>query len=286
MLIRVNVNAPDDKITEFGAGAKLYWARDNTSRVGAFTDASGSVTLVAAQSQYEIIDSTGVRGHFYRTRVGNVGGTSFDEWSDVFQVGAPTAYAELDDLREYIGLPDASQDNTLSDLLAQASDYIDVKCGRDFYRHPAVTGTETRTYDGTGGSIVWIPDGIVSATGASLRLYTGSSPIALASGDWVLGPADKLADRSYQWIGLSDVGAYRTWSVGYGTVSVTGVFGNETIPPLIAKATLDLAREWYRQGPGGGGPVGVNQFGTPMFLQGMPTTVREVIAHYGLVAVA
>lgn len=286
MLIRVNVDAPDDKITEFGVGAKLYWARDNASATGAFTDATGSTPLVATQTQYEIIDGTGAVGHYYRTRVGNTGGTSFDEWAPVYQAGAISAYATLDALREYVAVPDNSRDNLLSDLLVDASGYLDARIGHDFYRHPQVTGTEVQTFSGSGSNVLRVPSGIVSLTGAELANQTGASYVALASTDWALAPADKGADWSYTRVHLSDVSSYTHWYAGDATVRLTGVFGWASVPSMIRKATLDLAREWYRQGPGGGGPVGVNQFGTPIFGGGLPLSVKEALAVYGPALVA
>ncbi len=286
MLIRINVDAPDDKITEFGAGAKLYWYRDNTSATGAFTDATGNVALVATQSQYEIIDATGAVGHYYRSRVGNTGGTSFDTYGPVFQAGAISSYATLDDLREYLSLPDDSRNNLLSELLRDASDYISAKCGHDFYRHPQVTGTEVRTFDGNGSGLIRVPVGIVSLTQAELANYSGGSYSILAGADWTLYPLDKSDDVSYRAIALSDQGTYRYWPSGFATVRLTGVFGWASVPAMIRKATLDLAREWYRQGPGGGGPVGVTQFGTPIFGGGEPKSVRDAVEHYGPALVA
>ena len=281
MLIRVNVDNPADKITEFSAGAKLYWARDNSSATGAFTDGSGSVVLDPEITQYEIIDTSGAVGHYYRTRVGNAAGTLFDEWAPVYQAGAISAYATLDALREYVDPPDASQDNLLSDLLLQASTYIDGQCRRDFYRHPQVTGTEIRTINGNGRRRLWVKAGIVSLSTVELAELTGGSYTALASTDWILGPDEPIG--SYDWIDLSDQSAYTEWFAGYETVRLTGVFGQASVPADIEKATLDLAREWYRQGPGGGGPVGVNQFGTPIFGAGMPRSVQDAINTYGSV---
>lgn len=280
MQLRVNVDNPGDKITEFGASAKLYWYRDNASATGAFTDATGNVTLVATQTQYEIVDTTGAVGHYYRTRIGNTGGTLFDTYAPIFQAGALTAYATLDSLREYLGLPDDSRDNLLSDLLVDASDYINALCGRDFYRHPQVSGTEVRTFDTGPGPRVRVNAGIVSLSLVELASYTGSSYTALTGTGWVLEPADKAPDYSYTSVLLSDQGTYRTWYSAYAGARLTGVFGSSTVPAMIRKATLDLAREWYRQGPGGGGPVGVNQFGTPIFGGGMPSSVRDAIARY------
>lgn len=289
MLIRVNVDAPDDKITEFGAGAKLYWYRDNTSSTGPFTDATGSVTLVATQSQYEIIDATGALGHWYRTRVGNSGATTFDTYSDPFQAGAKRTYATLDSLREVLfpGQTNigASRDNFLSDLLVRATDHISARCGRDFFRHPQVTGTETRTFNTEYGStVLLVPAGIISLTSVGLASYTGASYSTLTGSDWRYWPLTKADDMSYDGIVLSDQGGYRYWYGAYAGATLTGAFGWASIPSMIETATLDLAREWYRQGPGGGGPVGVNQFGTPMFAAGEPKSVRDAIARYGLTA--
>jgi hypothetical protein len=286
VLIRVNVDNPADKITEFGAGAKLYWARDNTSATGAFSDATGNVALVATQTQYEIIDSTGAVGHYYRTRIGNTGGTSFDEWAPVFQAGAATAYATLDALREYLNPPDNSQDNLLSDLLADASAYLDTKIGRDFYRHPQITGTEIRTFNGSASSFLPVAAGMVSLTLVELATQTGGAYTSLAATDWALYPFELSPEASYSALVLSNVGNYPYWYSGIATVRLTGVFGSASVPAMIRKATLDLAREWYRQGPGGGGPVGVNQFGTPIFGGGLPLSVKQAIDQYGPALVA
>lgn len=288
MLIRVNVDNPGDKITEFGAGAKLYWARDNNSATGAFTDASGSTTLVATQTQYEIIDTTGAVGHWYRTRIGNTGATLFDEWSPPFQAGAASAYATLDALREYVQLPNNARDNLLSDLLVDASGYLDAKIGHDFYRHPAVASApdEVRTYDGTGGDTLIIRSGIIELTSVEVAAQTGGTYNTLTATDWVLGPPDKPSTDPYWYIAVSNTGSYPYWYRGYNTIRLTGVFGWPSIPPMISKATLDLAREWYRQGPGGGGPVGINQFGTPIFGGGLPLSVKQAIDLYGPALVA
>lgn len=278
-LLRVNVDNPGDKITEFGLGAKLYWERDNTSATGSFADATGSVVLDPDVTQYEIVDATGQVGHWYRTRIGTSLGAPFDEYGPVFQGGAVGAYATLDALREYVENPDNSKDNMLSDLLVQASASLDRKCRRDFFRHPQLTGTETRTFDGDGAARLFVRAGIVSLTSVGLAQLTGGSYTTLAGSDWFLQP-DQPVD-SYDSVVLSDQSGW-VEPVAYGrrTWQLTGVFGFAAIPEDVVKATLDLAREWYRQGPGGGSPVGLNQFGTPLFLQGAPTTVRDVVENY------
>jgi len=287
VLLRVNVDNPGDKITEFGAGAKLYWARDTASPVGTFTSASGNVTLVATQTQYEIIDTTGAPGHYYRTRIGNTGGTLFDDWSPVFQAGAPDTYATVDALRELLRLPDDSRDNQLADLLRQVTAKINgpppYGLGFDFFRLPAVTGTEIRTYDGDNRSWLQVKEGIVSLTTAEIAPTTGSSYSALAAADWVLR-SPVQAGGPYLAVELTGVGAYtRIWS-GYNIIRLTGVFGYASIPDDIVRATLSWAADLYRLGAGGGSPLSATgeEFGgvETTFLGGMPRFTWETLESY------
>lgn len=266
--IHSSVDAVDDRIRDYGAGAKLYWGRDNTSAAGVFTDASGNTALVAGQSTYELYDATGQTGHYYRTRVGNAAATDFSAWSTVFRAGELQAYASVDSLREMLNLPDDSRDNFLADCLRRASGWLDQETGRDFYRHPQVTGTETRTYNvSSDGST--ITDDIISITTIEYATATGGLYTALVATDWSLTPP---GSAPYSAAYLTDTGLLSTFYAGYGTVRITGVFGYLTVPALIEQATLDLARELYQQGPGGR-TVGVD-FGR------MPLSVQRAVDKY------
>lgn len=284
MLLRINADNPGDKLTEFGAGAKLYWARDNASAAGAFTDASGNTALVATQTQYELLDSTGAVGYFYRTRIGNTGGTSFDTWSDVFQAGAPTAYATVDALREFLQLPDDSRDNVLSDLLRRVTVRINKflsSAGFDFFRHPAVTGTEIRTYDGDNRNWLYVTQGITSLTLVRLATTTGATPASLAATDWKLRlPAQY--DGPYLTLQLTGVAGYPYLYSGYDTVELTGVFGYTAIPDDVVQATLMWAADLYRLGAGGGTPLSATgeEFGQERFIGGMPRFTWETLEDY------
>lgn len=256
ILISTNVDDVDDRIRDYGAGAKLYWARDNVAAGGAFTDASGNTLLVAAQTAYEIYDSTGQDGYYYRTRVGNTGATDFSAWSDVFRAGSLLAYASVTDLREELpGLPDSTRDNMLADLLRDASDWLTVECGRTFYRSPQVTGTEVRTYD-LPSDATSIEDDIVSVSLVEYGTSTGAAFTTVSATDYTLAP--RLASP-FSALTLTDLATVGTFYAGIGTVRVTGVFGFASVPRLIRRATLDLARELYQQSAGGR-PVGI-EFG-------------------------
>jgi hypothetical protein len=252
--IRVNVDDVDGKLEQYGAGAKLYWARDNTSSTGAFTDASGSLDLVTSLTAYDVDDTTGQPGHWYRTRVGNLAATDFSAWSPVFQAGELLAYATVTDLREELRLPasDHSRDNLLADLLRDASDWLTTECGRDFYRHPQVSGTETRLYDLRAGDTV-IVDDIVSLTTVEYAYSTGTAYAILDAAGWTLAP--RLASP-YGVLELTDAGLLEHFYAGTGTVRLTGVFGFAAVPRAVRRATLDIARELYQQSVGGR-PVGL-----------------------------
>ncbi len=271
MLLVVNVDAVEDRITEFGAGAKLYWYRDNTSSTGTFVSATGSTTLVLGQTQYEIVDATGAPGHWYRTRVGNTGGTTFDEYGTVFQAGAVTTYATIDALQERLGLPTTGQYNLLSDILEGVTSHITTRCGRDFFKHPPVSGTETRTYT-LRANESYIPDDIISIASGTYRTGTGVTPTALTATDWYLSPNTPLPGWPYEELIVSDAGLVSTFYRGYGTVSLTGVFGWAAIPADIREATLDLAQERYYQ-IHGGRQVGL-EFGR------VPPLVEQAIEAY------
>jgi hypothetical protein len=252
--IRVNVDDVDGKLEQYGAGAKLYWARDNTSSTGAFTDASGSLDLVAGLTAYDVDDTTGQPGHWYRTRVGNLAATDFSAWSPVFQAGELLAYATVTDLREELRLPasDHSRDNLLADLLRDASAWVDAECKRDFYRHPQVGGTDVRLYD-LGRDASFLEDDIVSLTKVEYATGTGAAYVELTPSDWTLEPP---AGSPYATLTLTDTGLLSTFYEGTGTVRLTGVFGFASVPRLIRRATLDIARELYQQSAGGR-PVGL-----------------------------
>jgi hypothetical protein len=275
----VNVDDPDDILLAYGAAAKVRLERATSA---AFSDATeiDDEVILSGISQYDFFDPVGSASSWYRSRYSASAGAPFSEYSDGFQAGNPTAYATLGALREYLNLGDASSDNVLSDLLEDASRYLDEKCGRDFLRHPGVSGTETRTFLTERGNLLEVRAGIVSLTTVQLATYTGAAYNTLSAADWVLWPTDPEPYHSYSGIALTDTGSYRTWYPALAGAQLTGVFGFAEVPPLIRRATLDLAREWYRQGPGGGGPVGVNQFGTPIFGAGEPKTVRDAIEEY------
>lgn len=288
--IIINVDDPDDILVGYGAGALIRVERDATSTFGAPTEIT-TIPIVSGQTQYEYWDAAGADTAWYRSRYSAAGGSPYSGYSDAFQPGSPRLYASLDSLREYLVLPNNDRDNLLLDLLRQATDYLTGKMGRDCFRHPAISGDELRLYAGSGDGYLDVPEGIIALTGIRVAGGTGGSFTDLVATDWrtdprttdtYVGVGGGLYPMPSRAVELTDVAGISEWYTGEDTVELTGSFGFPAIPSMVEKATLDLAREWYRQGPGGGGPVGVNQFGTPLFLAGMPKTVADAISLYGV----
>jgi hypothetical protein len=276
----VNVDDPADLLVGYGAGAKVRLERATDAAFTTPTEIA-TQTILANQTQYEFWDTSGTVDSYYRSRYSDSAGTSFSSYSDVFRGGEVQAYATVDALRELLRLPDDSRDNQLTDLLLRVTTKITTSLGFDFFRHPAVSGTEVRLFDGDNGNMVRVPEGIISLTGVGLAAYTGQSYTALTVGDWRLRWPVKLGGP-YLSVMLSDVGTWRRWYRGFDTVQLTGVFGYPSIPPDIEQATLMWAADLYRLGAGGGAQLSATgeEFGQERFAGGMPRFTWETVEDY------
>lgn len=193
------------------------------------------------------------------------------------------AYATLEDLLATMSVApgDADAQAVLDDLLEDASAAITEMCGRSFY----LGTTETRTYNVVNRDCRNLADAItdaldiVSLDTLQIAYQTGGdfTTVELGSSGYVLLPEYPQTGWPYMDIALSDIASnFRTFSLGSGVVRASGIFGWPEVPNLVKRATIDLAREWYRQGPGGGGPIGIGALGQPIFSSGMPPTVRQL----------
>ncbi len=293
MAIKLTINLPQsaaDLITGYGAGAKLYLERDTTSAFAAPTVVA-SPALISGTEQYEIWDTAGTDASWYRSRIGNTGGTLYSNYSAVAQPGSFSAYATLDELLRTMSVAtgDTEKYSLLSDLLVDASNAIDQMCGRDFYRHPQVSGDETRYFHvrrpGQRSLTRAIGMGldIISVTTLELASVTGGTYTAVAAGPagYWMEPQNVAPGWPFDDVMLSDLGnTFGAYALGEQVVKLTAAFGWSAIPPLVKRATIDQAREWYRQGPGGGGPIGIGALGQPVFSAGQPSTVREVYRRF------
>lgn len=189
------------------------------------------------------------------------------------------AYGTLATLKLLMGISDASQDAALSDRLEQMADWLDQECERTFTRQPS-SGEGVFVFHGNGRRILPVRRGIVSMSVIEYAPGTGQAYTALDSDEWYLDPPELLPEDSYDRIVLSDVATITEWPRGVNTIRGTGVLGYSAAPSGVVNANLNGAAELHRQGPGGGHPVGLNQFGQPLFMQGLPRSVFDALNRY------
>ena len=296
MAIHISVSLTEtaaDLITGYGAGALLYL--DSAASSGGVYSNVTSTALVAGTTTYEFWDASGTSTTWYKSRAGDSGGTAYGAYSPEFQATSLEAYASLMDLRESMDLPGTDRDNYLMDLLRSASETIDAACGRQFYRSPQVSGDTTWYVDierADASSLVRASHGGITTTGVPLDIISittlgirdneaDASYTTIAAGDtgYYLGAGDGIGWPSADVL-LSPQGAdYTSYPVGKRGVELTGALGFSTVPLAVKTACLDMAREAYRQGPGGGpAQIGTNQLGSPVYLTGYPQSYRKLIA--------
>lgn len=277
-----------DLLTTYGAGAKVYLESDTSSAFSAPTVVSSTI-IVSGTEQYEFVDTASAATTWYRVRAGNSAGSTYSDYSDGMQANTLRAYATLDDLLETMTVTDVKKYNALNDLLIDASDMLDELCERDFYRHPQGSGTETRYFHVVNSGRRSLAEAlgfdldIVSIATLEAADTTGGTYTAIAAGSagYWLEPQNPKVGFPYEDVLLSGASTGSgSFAVGERVVRIDGVFGFARVPRPIKRATIDLAREWYRQGPGGGGPIGVSALGQPQFMRGMPDTVRQAVKKY------
>lgn len=263
----------------YGTSAKAIIERGTAVDSG--FAAAGTVTLVSGTDQYEWWDSSGTTSSWYKFRLFD-GSSAYSGYSDVFRATELVAYATLDDLLERLAMPDESRYNLLADILVDVSGQLDAQCGRQFYRIPQVAGSTTRTYDGDGSDTLTIPEGIVSVTTLSVYDQQYGTATTLSANDYVLLPRYPAPGWPYSRIALTGEGTYARFTTGYGTVSVTGVFGFSAVPELVHLAVLERAQEVYMQSQTReGGVVGLPEAGTYTVVDRSRDAWRKAVNLYG-----
>lgn len=291
---RIVVNtaiAAADLITEFSAGAKVYLERDTTSAFASPTVVT-STALASGTEQYEFTDTSGTSSSWYRVRVGNTGGTLYTAYSAGVQALQTLAYATIDEVVATGNFgSDTSRYPAIASWLIAAKDLIDARCGRTFARNPQISGDGTFTFRivnrGARSLAEAIGYGVDIASITTLEIadQDGGTYTTIASGStgYYAIAGSGPSPWPYEDIELSRIASsYSAYTVGAATVRLTGVLGFSQVPPLVKQASIDMVREWHRQGPQGGAPAGVNQYGTPLFVQGEPHTLRQVTAPYSV----
>ncbi len=255
-----------DLLAEFGAGAKVYvyGSPDNVTY-----SAVTSAAIVTGTDYYELYDAAGVPGTtWYKFHVGDSLESLTSQFSDPWLSTSLTAYATVDDVDETMNLGDGGKRlNLISDQLVDVSMAVDVATGRQFYRSPQVTGTETFYIDvltsGTTSLAIasdfrGCSDGkaldIVSVTTLEVRDSETSSYTTLTvDSDFFLmqgrGPGVSGIDWPFEDIERVSY----TWPTGLRAVRITGVRGFPRVPTAVKRAVVSEVRNRIRGGIAGGG---------------------------------
>lgn len=160
------------------------------------------------------------------------------------------AYATAAEYRSRTTKSDTGNDADILAQLTAISRVIDRECGRFFGVDAAVV---TRTYDGNGAGILWLPHDISTTTGLIVKVDLNADydfddtneTLTLDTHFWV-GPenADK-GPELWPWQFLEVVptnSVLSCWPKQKRSVQVTAKFGWPAVPAAIKEATVAITR--------------------------------------------
>lgn len=283
VLVRVSVLAPDDIISEYGAGAVVR-VESATSEAGSYTEISPTATIpvvaVPMTFSYELAHPTGTTTTWYRTRFSNSGNTAQSTYSDPFSPEAPEAYANLDDLLLTMGQTIADT-RTLANAerrLLEATQDIDREIG-----YSALRSSGSRIFHGDGTGLLHVHGGIASLDTIEIRLETGGAWTTLQVQDtgWFLEGDlgdPNAADDIWYHVRLVDTATYTTFPNVRQGIRLTGTFGGH--PELRRAACVAWARQRISLDPShpGGLMSGPEDLGAVVGFDKWPRVVYDLIA--------
>ena len=182
------------------------------------------------------------------------------------------AYANLSNLKDYLGITTEGDDNLLSDLLTRAAGVIDAYTGRHF---EAETATKYFTADDTYGREL----NLYGYDLLTVTKLTNGNAVEIASGNYRLLPRNddpkwiiKL-DEDYSW----------EFDDSDSEISVAGTWGySATAPADITHACVRLAAFIYRQKDTSADidrPM-VTGDGVTIMPSGLPSDVQKLLDRY------
>lgn len=285
VILRVTVDAPDDRLAEYGAGALIRY-----ERAPAIDGVYAELFTQAIEPNvfsYEKADPSGTLSSWYRTRYSDVALTSASTYSDPFAPSEPPAYANLDDF--LLGIQATRDTRFLASAerrLVEATEEIDNELeevgGHSFFRVPR-TGTTSIVVNGLGGDLLHVHRGIVELTSVDIRTEWNGSWNALdPAAGWALegnpGEYDIAAGLPAFHVRIAPVGTYTSWPRIRQAVRLTGVFGWPTVPELARAACVAWARQKVALDPNlAGGEMGPEEFGGPPTSNRKPDVVYRLI---------
>jgi hypothetical protein len=164
-------------------------------------------------------------------------------------IGDP--YATAAEFRDRVGKSDTTVDATILVQLTAVSRYLDRRLHRFFTQDAAVV---TRTFDGNGDTVLWLPVDIASTTSMVVKVDLNE--------DYDFGEANEtLTLNTHFWVGPQDAekgpeprpfdcleiipnnGVFDVWPEQARAVQVAAKFGWPAVPNAIKEVTISVTRQ-------------------------------------------
>lgn len=156
------------------------------------------------------------------------------------------AYANLDELIEYLKITGSADDVLLESCLTRAQKVIDTHVGYSFEASEDTTLTFDAQEDVDGALLSWAPYGLWLA---SVTTVTNGDSTTVTSGQYVTEPRRSGPYYGIRLLASSDVAwEYPTSGDPEGAISIAGRWAYSTTAPAdIVQVTLEIAGLFYRQ---------------------------------------
>ena len=188
-------------------------------------------------------------------------------WRVLPEAVSQLCYVGPEELKDRLGVTDASNDSILLPVCMATSRWIDTYCGRHFYRL-----TDTRTYTPENIWLLTIDD-LVSVTSLKIdndgdgvfeTTWTQGTNYMLRVGENQFNQLASGEPKPYtqvQVIGGSNWFPFVWPFVHLDRVQITGVFGWPQVPPVVAQAALLIASDWFKLKDAPWGVAGIADLG-------------------------
>lgn len=152
-------------------------------------------------------------------------------------------YADIGELRRYLGFSDASNDAELQRALDAAEAEVEAFCGRRFWKDAAPTARVYRSF--VPSPLLEVDDLVSVSAVARDDDDDGTFETAVPAADYYLAPQDRDASVwPYRWIVLR---RGKLWPAGVA-VQVTAVYGWPAVPAAVKQAVLMQAARLVKRG--------------------------------------
>lgn len=202
------------------------------------------------------------------------------------------AYCKREQLKNYLGVSEGTDDVLIEELIVRSQKAIDNYCGRTF----EASGETTKYYDvPADGDEVYI-DGVTRTSRGARTLYLDDDLLTISTSGLTNGDGTVISSTYYDLLPINRTPKYAirlkqsspySWcgssaGVTENIISVKGTWGFATTAPAdIAHATIRLAAYYYRQKDAQVFDVtALPEEGVMMIPVGLPKDVMKIIEPY------